>query len=382
LLWNWAEHHVASSVVNVTTMGMLTGCLLALVTAAWARPLGVSLGVIDKPDGARKLHATPTPLVGGIGLFIAMIAGMALQIGVFGQVTPAVTGIVAVSSVFFLLGFLDDRQHINPWLRLAVGILGTSIAALAVPHLRVYTLWFPDLGFNLPLGPLTLPFTVFCVLCLKHGSNLSDGLNGLFLGMCTIWLVLLAPWLTPQTSMLLLPVAGALAVLLLANFQSRLFTGDSGAYMMASLIGFAAIEAYTVHKGGMPALYLGACFLIPVLDMGRVMAVRIRRGTGAFTPGRDHLHHYLKDLTGNSNRAVALYLGLCAIPALHAYMGAPLVLVMALQMLGYGAVLSVHRARVPVVQPAGRGPTRVEQRQPVYGGGSFKHSPKPFQNRE
>ena len=31
-------------------------------------PLGVRLGVIDKPDGGRKLHANPTPLVGGVGL--------------------------------------------------------------------------------------------------------------------------------------------------------------------------------------------------------------------------------------------------------------------------------------------------------------------------
>ncbi len=379
MLWNWAGSYGGFGAVDVTTLGMTAGCCLALTTAIWARPLGAALNVMDKPDGARKLHAAPTPLVGGIGLFLALAAGVALQAAVFGRASPAVTAIALVSGVFFLLGFMDDRKHINPWLRLAVGILGTGIAAIAVPELRVAALWFPDLGFTLTLGLAAVPFTVFCVLCLKHGSNLSDGLNGLFLGMCIIWLVLLAPWMTPETSVLLIPTAGALAVLLLANLKGRLFTGDSGAYMMSSLIGFAAIEAYTSHRGGMPALYLGACFLIPVLDMGRVMAVRIRRGTGAFTPGRDHLHHYLKDWTGSSNRAVAVYLALCAIPALHAYLGAPLVLVMGLQMLAYGAALSVNRGRV---RAAAR-PTRIEQQQqPVYGGGRFNQSPKPYQNRE
>jgi UDP-GlcNAc:undecaprenyl-phosphate GlcNAc-1-phosphate transferase len=333
---------------------------------------------MDKPDGARKLHASPTPLVGGIGLFLALAAGVALQGAVFGHVSPAVAAIAIVSSMFFLLGFMDDRRHINPWLRLVVGVLGAGTAAAFVPELRVPALWFPDLGFRIPLGLAAVPFTVFCVLCLKHGSNLADGLNGLFLGMCVIWLVLLAPWMAPHTSVLLIPTAGALAVLLIANLKGRLFTGDSGAYMMSSLIGLAAIEAYTSHRGGMPALYLGACFLIPVLDMGRVMAVRIRRGAGAFTPGRDHLHHYLKDWTGSSNRAVAVYLLLCFTPALHAYLGAPLLLVMALQMLAYCLMLSVNRGRAAVpVRPA-----RVEQQQPVYGGGGFKHSPKPYQNRE
>ena len=378
MLWNWAELHGGFGAVDVTTLGMAAGCCLALATAIWARPLGAALGVMDKPDGTRKLHAAPTPLVGGIGLFLALAAGVALQAAAFGRASPAVTAIALVSGVFFLLGFMDDRKHINPWLRLAAGILGVGAAAIAVPELRVAALWLPDLGFTLTLGLAAVPFTVFCVLCLKHGSNLADGLNGLFLGMCIIWLVLLAPWMTPETSVLLIPTAGALAVLLLANMKGRLFTGDSGAYMMSSLIGFAAIEAYTSHRGGMPALYLGACFLIPVLDMGRVMAVRIRRGTGAFTPGRDHLHHYLKDWTGSSNRAVAVYLLLCAIPALHAYLGAPLVLVMGLQMLAYGAVLTANRGQVPATKL----PARVEQQQPVYGGGGFKHSPKPYQNRE
>ncbi|MGE0665709.1 MAG: MraY family glycosyltransferase [Sphingomonadales bacterium] len=363
---------------DVTTLGMTAGCCLALAVAVWAKPLGNALGVIDKPDGARKLHADPTPLVGGIGLFLALIAGFALQAAIFGRSTPAATAICLVSTVFFALGFFDDRRHINPWLRLGVGILGAGIAVVAVPDLRVSVLWLPDLGYKMVLGFATVPFTVFCVLCLKHGSNLADGLNGLLLGMCVIWLALLAPWMTPQTSVMLIPTAGALAVLLIANLQGRLFTGDSGAYMMSSLIGLAAIEAYASHRGGMPALYLGAVFLIPVLDMGRVMAVRIRRGTGAFTPGRDHLHHYLKDWTGSANRAVAVYLMLCAVPALHAYLGLPVLLVMVLQMAAYVTLLSLPRI---LPAPASRRPTRADQ-PPTYGGGSFKHTPKPYQNRE
>jgi UDP-GlcNAc:undecaprenyl-phosphate GlcNAc-1-phosphate transferase len=373
LLWNWAESHAAHGVADITTLGIAAGAAVAFAAAWWARPLGVRLGVMDKPDGARKLHAAPTPLVGGIGLFLALALGLALSGTVFPQSSQAVGAIAAVSAVFFLLGFMDDRAHLNPWLRLAVGVAGAGAAALLVPELRVRHLWFTDLGFDVGLNVFALPFTVFCVLCLKHGANLADGLNGLLLGMGLIWLALLAPWLTPQTALLLLPVGGALAVLLAANLRGRLFTGDSGAYMMSSLIGFAAIEAYTSHRGGMPALYLAACFLIPVLDMGRVMAVRIRRGTGAFTPGRDHLHHYLKDWTGSSNRAVAIYLLLCATPALHAYLSVPLAVVLLLQLGGYGAVLSAGRGRAPAPRPA---------EAPVYRGGSFKHTPKPYQNRE
>ncbi len=377
---NWAVLPAGYGAADVMTMGILIGCGLAFCVALRARPLGDALGVIDKPDGARKLHAAATPLVGGIGLFLALLAGMTLQRAAFGHVTSAGAAIFLVSAVFFALGLMDDRRHINPWIRLAVGIIGAGLAALMVPELRVGALWFADLGLALPLGHAAVPFTVFCVLCLKHGANLADGLNGLLLGMCAIWLVLLAPWLTPGTAVMLTPVAGALAVLLAANLKGRLFTGDSGAYMMSSLVGLAAIEAYASQKGGMPALYLAACFLIPVLDMGRVMAMRIRNGTGAFTPGRDHLHHYLKDWTGGSNRAVAVYLALCAIPALHTYLGVPVVLVMALQMLAYLLVLGVNRARAPARARAAR---RVEAPKPqAYGGGGFRRSPTPYQKNQ
>ncbi len=379
MLLNWAGSGVGIGAVDVTTLGMAAGSCLALVTAIWARPIGMALGVMDKPDGARKLHAAPTPLVGGIGLALALAAGVALSAAIFDGLTPAVSAIATLSAVFFLLGFADDRKHINPWLRLVVGILGAGIAAIAVPGLRVSELWFTDLGYGMMLGFGTVPFTVFCVLCLKHGANLADGLNGLLLGMGVIWLMLLAPWMTPATSVMLIPIAGALTVLLIANLNGRLFTGDSGAYMMSSLIGFAAIEAYVSQRGAMPALYLGSVFLIPVLDMGRVMAVRIRRGTGAFTPGRDHLHHYLKDWTGSSNRAVAIYLLPCAVPALHAYLGLPTLAVMLLQIGAYAGLLWLAR-NMPAAAPAA--PVRIEQPQQVYGGGSFKRAPKPLRNRE
>ncbi|MEN3951639.1 hypothetical protein [Iodidimonas sp. SYSU 1G8] len=51
------------------------------------------------------------------------------------------------------------------------------------------------------------------------------------------------------------------------------------------------------------------------------------------------------------------------------------------QMLAYLAVLGGNRSRVPAARAPRAEPVRI-QKQPTYSGGSFKHAPKPHQNRE
>src|SRR5262245_47330650 len=50
---------------------------LAGVLFTWlVRHVALALGVMDRPDGHRKLHLSPIPLLGGIGVFAAWIIGM------------------------------------------------------------------------------------------------------------------------------------------------------------------------------------------------------------------------------------------------------------------------------------------------------------------
>ncbi|HEX3485476.1 MAG TPA: hypothetical protein VHT51_10475, partial [Micropepsaceae bacterium] len=45
----------------------------AILTGLNARAIGCRLGVMDDPDNLRKIHTTPTPLVGGIGILIPLL---------------------------------------------------------------------------------------------------------------------------------------------------------------------------------------------------------------------------------------------------------------------------------------------------------------------
>ncbi len=62
-----------------TAVGVIASAfLLACALTAAARWLAPRLGFVDRPDGSRKRHARPTPLMGGVAICVAFIVAAAL----------------------------------------------------------------------------------------------------------------------------------------------------------------------------------------------------------------------------------------------------------------------------------------------------------------
>ena len=62
---------------------------------------------MDVPDGRRKLHATPTPQVGGL----AVSAPLLFVLGVLGGATdfvPLYVSLMAAVAIFLVVGLLDN----------------------------------------------------------------------------------------------------------------------------------------------------------------------------------------------------------------------------------------------------------------------------------
>src|SRR5437016_693790 len=58
---------------------------LAAVMLTWlVRHLARALGVMDRPDGVRKLHRQPIPLMGGVAVFGGWLIGSLVSGGVVG----------------------------------------------------------------------------------------------------------------------------------------------------------------------------------------------------------------------------------------------------------------------------------------------------------
>ena len=78
----------------------LAWCILSL----W---LGPALGFVDRPDDVLKTHRTPAVPLGGVGVFLGVLAGSLVE----GFFSP---WLAAAMVVLLVLGLVDDRSGLDP----------------------------------------------------------------------------------------------------------------------------------------------------------------------------------------------------------------------------------------------------------------------------
>ena len=108
--------------------------LLAGVISCLATPVIIKfskkLGIMDDPAKHKHpsvIHTRPTPRGGGLAIFLAVLVASL----VFLPLDKHLRGILAGATVVTLMGFLDDRHNLNPYLRLGVGFLAAGAVVAA-----------------------------------------------------------------------------------------------------------------------------------------------------------------------------------------------------------------------------------------------------------
>jgi UDP-GlcNAc:undecaprenyl-phosphate GlcNAc-1-phosphate transferase len=293
--------------------------LFALLVCAFGPAIGRRLAVMDHPDGRRKLHAKPTPLVGGMAVLVPPVTlWMILSVG--SPWYPLYLCIALVTAFFVVLGYLDDRRHIRAALRLVISVLVVSGILWLVPGLSITVLSF-SFGEIVPpiiLGPwYGLAFSVLCLVGLQNAANMADGKNGLVVGISLIWTLLLFTYAPDHLDPLLIVLTITLAVVLAFNLSGKVFLGDAGTYGLSVIIGVIALYSYSVGFAVFPADAVALMFLVPVVDTLRLIVARGIKGRSPFSPDREHLHHILLSLMP-WHWALAVYLSLVGVPSIAA----------------------------------------------------------------
>ena len=308
---------------------------------SFAGRLGRWLDVIDHPDGLRKRHARPTPLVGGIALMVPLLLVTAVQ----ALVLPGGDGIFAVLVVaglgFMLLGLFDDRHQATPNLRLLISVALCSLLLAIEPGLRLERLDFGALV--IPLSVFALPFTVLCLVGLQNAINMADGLNGLVIGLAIFWTICLLLYAPPALMLYLSLLLMGLLILLAYNLGGRLFLGDAGSYSLGVSIGILMLYVYHQADGRLPMLTVMLWLLVPVLDCLRVMATRMVAGRSPVAADTNHLHHRLARCWPWPV-SVLVYLAVATLPGLIAAIWLDQTEMMLLAtLIAYGGVIWVTR---------------------------------------
>jgi UDP-GlcNAc:undecaprenyl-phosphate GlcNAc-1-phosphate transferase len=278
--------------------------------------LAHNLQLYDRPDDAvalgmpRKIHTTPIPRLGGVGI----VGGFFLSQILVAEATPY-RPIILMSLIAFATGFIDDLVHLSAKLRLAIQLLLASAVVFygnLAPDQLVLT---PDLIVSLSY-PLSFTLGVFVIVGAINSINMIDGLDGLAGGVTLIGVVMLSLLYftaTHDASILLfmtLPVVGGILGFLRYNTHpASIFMGDCGSNWLGFIVGVLILQVLKVapQPAAGPSIMLVStilCLAIPVFDTACVMASRMKEGKSPFKADKRHFHHTLIKLGLSQTQSV------------------------------------------------------------------------------
>ena len=282
-----------------TAHTVLSACMVSLGASALGLcvlvPISKPFGLLDYPD-ARKRHAFATPLVGGLSIFVGMLAGWMW----LGQAQHFDDVVLGTACMLVLLGALDDKYGLRVGVRVVVEIVAILVV-ISTTGVYVHSLGVLH-GYDLQLGWLGIPFTVLAVIGLINAFNLMDGIDGLAgcLALVSTGAIalLMEPDMPAPLTIIVLLLAAALYPFLMANLgllgrRAKVFLGDSGSVVLGYVIAWTLIAlSQSTPRYISPGLVLW-CVALPVMDTLAVIYRRLKRGVSPFTPDRTHIHHLL-----------------------------------------------------------------------------------------
>ncbi len=284
----------------------------------------------------RDVHTRPTPRLGGIAMFLGIVAAFAVasQVPFFSLVFAKPGPIFAIlgAALFtVLVGVADDIWDLDWTTKLAGQLIAAGIVAWQ--GVQIYAL--PIGGITVGSSYMSLIFTVLAIVLVMNAINFIDGLDGLVAGVALIangvfflYSYVLVRETSPSNyfnlaSLIAVVVVGACAGFLPLNWHpAKLFMGDSGAMLLGLLMATSAIAvtgqfdpASPVGSHGraqllpafIPIVLPIAILLVPLLDFALAMLRRVRAGTSPFAADRKHLHHRLLDMGHSHLHAVLIF---------------------------------------------------------------------------
>ena len=256
--------------------------------------------LVDLPDRSRKFHARPTPLTGGIGIFLSLLLSGKLYVDLneLNGYLPEFTYYLIISSVPLLLLFLiDDFKGLKAIYRL---IIQASVSLYMIFSTGIELESLGDLlGFgDINLGILSIPFTIFCVVGIMNAFNMIDGINGLCAGSAMIALLLIGFHSGLIYDSMLILLIGSMIGFLIFNLRifgkkRGVFLGDSGSNLIGFWVAWTAIYCSQNPLYDCDPISMVWFVAIPLLDCIGLIFSRVSKGLNISSPGRDHIHHKL-----------------------------------------------------------------------------------------
>ena len=285
---------------------ILTTFLTSLILTHLMIKISKNMNIMDIPN-ERSVHKKPTPLLGGIAIFLSFLFGFIL----FGNQNPLMISILIASFLILLLGIFDDIKPIKARYKFVIHILVALIVVfyggLKLTHVDIFSL---SLNFKW-MSPY---ITILIIVGIINAVNLIDGLDGLCAGISSIYfltigvIALILNKFNGLDIILSFIMLGSTLGFLVFNFPpAKIFMGDTGSTflgLMISVIMLLGFKTVTLTSLLIPLVLL----ILPITD---TLFAIIRRALNKKPIGqadKEHIHHQLLKHLSTRKTILVIYI--------------------------------------------------------------------------
>lgn len=270
---------------------ILTTFLTSLILTHLMIKISKNMNIMDIPN-ERSVHKKPTPLLGGIAIFLSFLFGFIL----FGNQNPLMISILIASFLILLLGIFDDIKPIKARYKFVIHILVALIVVfyggLKLTHVDIFSL---SLNFKW-MSPY---ITILIIAGIINAVNLIDGLDGLCAGISSIYfltigvIALILNKFNGLDIILSFIMLGATLGFLVFNYPpAKIFMGDTGSTflgLMISVIMLLGFKTVTLTSLLIPLVLL----ILPITDTLFAIIRRTLNKKPIGQADKEHIHHQL-----------------------------------------------------------------------------------------
>lgn len=158
--------------------------------------------------------------------------------------------------------------------------------------------------------------TIFIIVAIINAINFIDGIDGLALAVATLFILLFEFLSARPTSFLNLSTIIIFSIIpaLFYNYRkkNKVFLGDSGSLFLGGLLSVYIMHIisaeYLIKKNFdiNKIFFVFSIFIYPIIDLCRVIFLRLINGKSPFEADRNHIHHYLIDKFNDHYKVVLI----------------------------------------------------------------------------
>jgi UDP-GlcNAc:undecaprenyl-phosphate GlcNAc-1-phosphate transferase len=260
--------------------------ILSNIISIW---IAKKLNLIDYPGSAiHKDHKIPTPMSGGISIFITMFIYLMIRQGWVGEKW---LGILIGALVVFLFGLWDDAYKFPYSTKLMGQLMGGMViiaSGMSVEFFRSSTLFW-----------LNWIITLLWVVGIVNAFNFIDSMDNIVNGLSIIGFACLTFIFIFKRSGFFAEMSLVLTGISMVSYffnrtPAKMFLGDSGAQTLGYFMGTLSLTFIRRNPTELsmlvpPILLLG----VPIFNITLVVISRIRRGIPVYKARLDQIYHRL-----------------------------------------------------------------------------------------